>query len=105
MCRDMCVHCPHKIPISKIFARANCRQLRVLIAVQYCLMLLPHVSWPLVAVHFEVEPAGIAHRAAVVVPPPQRGLGSLAVGAPRVRPDQHLAAVILRKYFSLRKYK
>ena len=71
-----------------MLARAEC-----------CGVVLPHVCWPLVAVHFVVEPAGVADRAAVVVPPPQRGLGGLAVGAPRVRPDQQLAAVILTKYF------
>ena len=58
---------------------------------------LPHVCWSLVTVHLEVQPAGVADRGAQGVPPPQRGLRGLAVGAPRVRPDQHLAAVILTK--------
>ena len=60
-------------------------------------MFLPHVCWSLVPVHFEVEPAGVTYRAPLVVSPPQGRLRGLAVGAPRVRPNQHLAAVILRK--------
>ena len=64
---------------------------------------LPHVCRSLVAVHLEVEPAGVTHRPAQIVSPPEGGLGGLAVGATRVGPDHHLAAVILRKYFSLRK--
>ena len=63
-------------------------------------MFLPHVCWSLVAVHLEVEPAGVTHRPAQVVSPPEGRLGGLAVGAARVRPDHHLAAVILTKYFN-----
>ena len=63
-------------------------------------VVLPHVCWPLVAVHLEVEPAGVTDRGAQRVPPPQRGLRGLAVGAPSVRVDQQLPAVGLRKYFS-----
>ena len=42
---------------------------------------LPHRHRPVDPVQLEVETAGIADRLPVVVPPPERGLGGVAVGA------------------------
>ena len=49
------------------------------------------------AVHLDVEAARIAHRGPGAVPPPQAGAGRVAVAAPRVRPDQQLAARVLNR--------
>ena len=42
---------------------------------------LPHGHGPVDPVQLEVETAGVTDRLPVVVPPPERGLGGVAVGA------------------------
>ena len=43
-------------------------------------------------VHLEVEATGVTHGRPRAVPPPQAGVGRVAVAAPSVWPDQELAA-------------
>ena len=48
----------------------------------------PHGQGSVDPVQLEVEPTGVAHGLALVVPPPERGVGGPAVGAAQAHPPR-----------------
>ena len=46
--------------------------------------------------HLDIEATRIAHRGPGAVPPPEAGARRVTVAAPRVRPDQHFPARVLK---------
>ena len=46
--------------------------------------------------HLDIEATRIAHRGPGAVPPPEAGARRVTVTAPRVRPDQHFPARVLK---------